>query len=692
MASFRLVHSLTRRPVVRPRQPCTRKPPKARKASWGFGRVPSSSYDKIRNALADYLAQDDTSTTPPGPPQFDEPTTPARDPKAPREPSDEALHQPFDRAAHRPFDKPARKPIFFDRTPGKPFLSYGKAYTPIAPEGDITSSATDHKPYRKPYGSYGKPFTRIAPKTETSSKEDIAPETNTSGKQGPPPETYARDATDLCSMKFSAAGLFGIPKAKGPTLPLRILFCGSDEFSCESLKALYAEHFRSRKLIRSIDVVVRPAKPTGRGLKEMREGTFSQDGLPPGDPNSDAVTVPLKQLAKTLGLPIHERDTFTGWDMPKYKPDEPSPVLDPLYSSDGTINLIIAVSFGLFVPPRLLSAAKYGGLNVHPSLLPEFRGPAPIHHTLLNGHTHRTTGVTLQTLSPVTFDAGTLLAQTPRPGFKFPKFATVPQLTAALATEGANMLIAGLRLGVHSPPHIPVEAHPPARNLLHAPKITAADRQVLWSTTLPPRIGIQAQVLGRLWTRLVVPEGKRGAGEAKRVVLEGVRQWGNHTVETLPCKGVTFAETTTATTPGELRRVTMEYLENRKKGSVFLRFPGVNGWRGVILEVDRITVDGKATRLAAAVLNEFWDGSVVRRKALEEEVVDEEVKGEMEGEEGERVMEGEEGERVMEDVPEAKDVPQKTPEPEVTVETPGEAGRPEEKGVLSSMKTWMYRV
>jgi hypothetical protein len=36
------------------------------------------------------------------------------------------------------------------------------------------------------------------------------------------------------------------------------------------------------------------------------------------------------------------------------------------------INLIIAVSFGLFVPPRLLSAAKYGGLNVHPSYLPEY--------------------------------------------------------------------------------------------------------------------------------------------------------------------------------------------------------------------------------------------------------------------------------------------------------------------------------
>lgn len=36
------------------------------------------------------------------------------------------------------------------------------------------------------------------------------------------------------------------------------------------------------------------------------------------------------------------------------------------------INLIVAVSFGLFVPPRILGAAKYGGLNVHPSMLPEY--------------------------------------------------------------------------------------------------------------------------------------------------------------------------------------------------------------------------------------------------------------------------------------------------------------------------------
>ena len=58
--------------------------------------------------------------------------------------------------------------------------------------------------------------------------------------------------------------------------PLRILFCGSDEFSIASLRALYKEHERDKTLIESIDVVCRPPKPVGRGLKDMREGEFFQ--------------------------------------------------------------------------------------------------------------------------------------------------------------------------------------------------------------------------------------------------------------------------------------------------------------------------------------------------------------------------------------------------------------------------------
>ena len=56
--------------------------------------------------------------------------------------------------------------------------------------------------------------------------------------------------------------------------PLRILFCGSDEFSIASVLKLHDEHQKSKDIISSIDVVCRPGKPTGRGLKTIREGNF----------------------------------------------------------------------------------------------------------------------------------------------------------------------------------------------------------------------------------------------------------------------------------------------------------------------------------------------------------------------------------------------------------------------------------
>ena len=62
--------------------------------------------------------------------------------------------------------------------------------------------------------------------------------------------------------------------------PLRILFCGSDDFSIASLRKLYKEHQQDKDLIASIDVVCRPGKLVGRGRKIIREGAkISQSSL-----------------------------------------------------------------------------------------------------------------------------------------------------------------------------------------------------------------------------------------------------------------------------------------------------------------------------------------------------------------------------------------------------------------------------
>lgn len=244
--------------------------------------------------------------------------------------------------------------------------------------------------------------------------------------------------------------------------PLRVLFCGSDEFSCAALEALHREHKTNPELIESIDVVTRPGKFVGRGNKNL-------------------VHPPIRDLAQSLGLPIHERDTFTGWDMPP------------------NINIIIAVSFGLFVPPRLLNQALYGGLNIHPSLLPDLRGPAPLHHALLAER--QSTGVSLQTLDLKHFDRGKILAQTPAQ--RIPESCDYQTLHNLLTPLAADLLVQGLRDGVHVPPLEEVKEVNGANTEqdvitpLHAPKITKADCQILPQHI--PQLLLWYRVLGPLW-------------------------------------------------------------------------------------------------------------------------------------------------------------------------------------------------
>ncbi|KAI1130085.1 formyl transferase [Nemania abortiva] len=310
--------------------------------------------------------------------------------------------------------------------------------------------------------------------------------------------------------------------------PLHILFCGSDDFSCASLQALHHEHVQNPSLIRSIDVVVRPGKRTGRGYKVVR------------DP-------PLRGLADSLGLKIHERDTFTGWDIPT------------------RTNLIIAVSFGLFVPPRLLRAAKYGGLNLHPSLLPDLRGPAPLQHTLLTGR--RFTGVSLQTLDEKAFDHGVVLAQTPsdpaQPGALLipPACRTVAGLQALVTPPATEILIRGLRAALHVPPLQDQGWTPTAEqraHLVHAPKITKGDRRLSLALLrtcasetstldsfqgIPGTLARRQDAIGPLWFFSRDRQGRK-----KRIIIESLEEMplGSLDGVNMPMVAETPASTTTA--------------------------------------------------------------------------------------------------------------------------------------------------
>ncbi|OJJ47477.1 hypothetical protein ASPZODRAFT_1683575 [Penicilliopsis zonata CBS 506.65] len=278
--------------------------------------------------------------------------------------------------------------------------------------------------------------------------------------------------------------------------PLRILFCGSDDFSIASLKALHDEHVKRPDRIASIDVVCRPGKRVGRGWKNIRE-------------------VPIKAAAADLKLPVHEVDTFRGWTPPELPA--------------GPVNLIVAVSFGLFVPSRLLNASKYGGLNLHPSLLPDFRGPAPLHYTLMAGRTR--TGITLQTLHLKHFDHGVILAQTPAPGLEIPnpKTCTVTELSRFLAPKAAQMLVDGIRDGLFVPPLREAGwlASEKGNGLVHAAKITPDDRHVDWVNWTSLDISRRNRTIGPLWNNAVVAKPSADGVplfQHRRVILTEVEE------------------------------------------------------------------------------------------------------------------------------------------------------------------------
>ena len=101
-------------------------------------------------------------------------------------------------------------------------------------------------------------------------------------------------------------------------------------------------------------------------------------------------------------------------------------------------DLVIAASFGLFIPKHILDGRST--INVHPSLLPQYRGPAPIENAIINGDQH--TGITLQTISTEAFDKGIIFAQSlPIPILEHESYAS---LRYRLGTAGSKFLLKSL--------------------------------------------------------------------------------------------------------------------------------------------------------------------------------------------------------------------------------------------------------
>jgi len=361
--------------------------------------------------------------------------------------------------------------------------------------------------------------------------------------------------------------------------PLRILFCGSDVVSTEALHALHEEWTWNRDLIQHLEVVVLPPKNTGRGLKTK-------------------TVVPCMKAAEELGLPYYEINTFRDWELPS------------------GINLIIAVSFGLFVPPRLLRQAKYGGLNVHPSFLPDLRGPAPIHHAILRGDEYM--GVSLQTMHEEKFDHGVVLSQTPGPGLQIRPHPTMTRTTRKLAIECAELLVQGLRDGLHVPPYEDAgwkAKELKGKPLQHAPKITTGDTEVDWVNWTPAEWERHLRLRRAVWTTGLSSKG----GKPKRLLIHDATQVPE---EEVSGKKATMEVMTQVGRDDEVRFRKLVSV-NTKTGDVYILLH-----EGVWVKVRRATLEGRPEKPAATGVRDFLVDWEEGKKSRTKEEVAEETKTE----------------------------------------------------------------
>ncbi|CAH0605387.1 unnamed protein product [Chrysodeixis includens] len=145
--------------------------------------------------------------------------------------------------------------------------------------------------------------------------------------------------------------------------------------------------------------------------------------------------------------------------------------LDNLNTAEYDLGLIVA--FGHLIKEDLLKKFPMGMVNVHPSLLPRWRGAAPIIHTLLNGD--KVTGVTLMKIKADIFDVGEIISQIKVP---VPDDIRLPELTEQLSDFGAEMLVDCIKTLPRSLQNTQPQS---TEGVTYAKKISKSISEVRWS-------------------------------------------------------------------------------------------------------------------------------------------------------------------------------------------------------------------
>jgi len=216
---------------------------------------------------------------------------------------------------------------------------------------------------------------------------------------------------------------------------LRIAFAGTPQFALPALQAL----LKSRHQV--VGVLTQPDRPAGRG-QQMRAS-------------------PVKLLALDAQLPLAQPPTL--------KTPESRAEL-----TQWAADVLVVVAYGLILPPPVLALPRLGCVNIHGSLLPRWRGAAPIQRAILAGDAE--TGVTVMQLD-AGLDTGPMLLERVRP---IGSQDTAGDLHDALSELGAAALLEaldGLAAGALKP------RAQPAEGVSYAPKIEKSESPLDWSVS-----------------------------------------------------------------------------------------------------------------------------------------------------------------------------------------------------------------
>ena len=193
------------------------------------------------------------------------------------------------------------------------------------------------------------------------------------------------------------------------TKPLRVIYAGTPEFAVPALRSL----FESAHEV--VAVYTQPDRPAGRGRKLQAS--------------------PVKQLAVEATVPVEQPENFRDEEVCQQLAD---------YDAD----VMVVAAYGIILPQVILDTPRFGCLNIHGSLLPRWRGAAPIQRAMLAGDAE--TGVTIMQMA-AGLDTGDMLLKTQ---YKISPVDTASTIHDALACDGAEALLSvlsQLRSGELSP-------------------------------------------------------------------------------------------------------------------------------------------------------------------------------------------------------------------------------------------------